>query len=114
MLLQEVPKYYDIKPLSIILLDVFVMKYLLLTIGAAAILATGLLTVLNSETAFAAQGHGGTTGQGGHGGGLGDGVGGNGGQGCGGGGKGFGGSGGGIGGGGNGVGGIGGTGGCPD
>jgi hypothetical protein len=73
------------------------MKYLLLTIGAAAILATGLLTVLNSDTAFAARGHGGTTGQGGVGGGSGLGHDHNAGEGCGGGGKGSGGSGGGSG-----------------
>jgi len=56
------------------------MKYLILAIGALAILATGLLSVLNSETAFA-LGHGGGNGAqgGGHGFGEGIGIGGNGG-----------------------------------
>lgn len=56
------------------------MKYLLLSIGVAAILATGLLTVLNSGTAFALGQGGGSGAQGGgHGFGQGIGVGGNGG-----------------------------------
>lgn len=56
------------------------MKYLLLSIGAAAILATGLLTVSNSGTAFAlGQGGGSGAQDGGHGFGQGIGVGGNGG-----------------------------------
>ena len=72
---------FDSKALSIAPIDVYVMKYLLLAIGAVAILVTGLSTVLNSETAFAAQGHGGGSGAqgGGHGFGEGIGTGGNGG-----------------------------------
>jgi|GEM_PF-3833591 hypothetical protein len=79
--LSKLLKEFDSIALSIAPIDVYVMKYLLLAIGAVAILVTGLSTVLNSETAFATQGHGGGSGAqgGGHGFGEGIGTGGNGG-----------------------------------